>query len=863
MLISYKDRKEIVFHNSSVNDVQDFIDNYNPILVGYNAKYYDSYILKGVLAGFNNEELYDLNNHLISGKQGWEYDFGGYVEIPDIWDLIQDIVPMKSLKEIEGNLGMDITETTIPFNLPTKWTQKEYEEVLYYCEHDVEALIPLFEIRKGYFKTKYDLCTLAKIDYSNIGLTNAKLVAKFLGAKMVERDDERDYVMPNIIDKHYIQKEILDFFAKIWDMTIPSHKLFGGGKEVNKTKANEGMSLEIEIDGVVCVYRWGGTHSARPNYEYDDEITPEIIVINCDFASLYPHLLALPQYNFISRNIPNKDAYFNVLKNRLRLKAEGKKEEQLPLKLVLNTTYGCENNRYNDLYDPRGARGTCITGQLLLTELMNKILSIKDCHLVQTNTDGVMVSLPKESLDEYYRICNEFVKKCGIELEYDIINKISQRDVNNYCMLYGDRKKIKAKGGCFSALPDIKVKPDGLITNYKPDFKANSLSIVAEAVLKNLLFNIPVEETINNCDDLMRFQTISHLGHTYEKMVQESENGDIELHRNNRVYAGIEPSGTLIKVKHDGRRDSLANCPTNPIVDNKNEITIDKINKQWYINLAKLRVNDFKGVKRLEAYKKEELLKYCEEHNIPTDKKMKKSEIIKIVENVNAERDEKENSIKKPYKIDLTNKRYGSMVVTSFAYNKCKKSYWNCLCDCGKVFIKRQDILKNSKYMCCRECYYKLRPVLSTADKDTNNDTEYHRLYNIWTNMKRRCNVATNDRYNRYGGRGISVCEEWYKSYKTFKLWALNNGYRNDLTIDRINNDGNYEPSNCRWVTNLDQMQNTSVSWYVKYKNATYSLAMLSRVLNIPRTTLRSYLLKYNFDVEKCIKIYKERGRRK
>ena len=403
--------------------------------MGYNAKYYDSYILKGVLAGFDNQELFNLNNHLIAGNQGWEYNYGGYVQIPDIWDLIQDIVPMKSLKEIEGNLGMDITETTIRFDLPTKWTQKEYEEVLYYCEHDVKALIPLFEIRKGYFKTKYDLCTLAKIDYSNIGLTNAKLVAKFLGAKMVERDDERDYVMPNIIDKHYIQKEILDFFAKIWDTTIPSHKLFGGGKEVNKTKANEGMSLEIVIDGVVCVYRWGGTHSARPNYEYDDEVTPEIIVINCDFSSLYPHLLALPQYNFISRNIPNKDAYLNVLKNRLRLKAEGKKEEQLPLKLVLNTTYGCENNRYNDLYDPRGARGTCITGQLLLTELMNKILAIKDCHLVQTNTDGIMVSLPKESLDEYYRICNEFVKKCGIELEYDIINKISQRDVNNYCML--------------------------------------------------------------------------------------------------------------------------------------------------------------------------------------------------------------------------------------------------------------------------------------------------------------------------------------------------------------------------------------------------------------------------------------------
>ena len=127
-------------------------------------------------------------------------------------------------------------------------------------------------------------------------------------------------------------------------------------------------------------------------------------------------------------------------------------------------------------------------------------------------------------------------------------------------------------------------------------------------MLKNLLFDIPVEETIDKCDDIFRFQMITHLGHTYEKMVQESPEGDIELQRNNRIYAGKKPSGIIVKVKYDGRRDSLAQCPTNPIVDNANHCTIDDINKEWYIKLAKQKLSDFKGVKRLTEYKKTELI---------------------------------------------------------------------------------------------------------------------------------------------------------------------------------------------------------------------------------------------------------------
>lgn len=621
VLIRYEDEKKIIFHNSLANDVQKFIDVNDPILIGHNARYYDQYILKAVLAGYTPEEIKNVNDYIINGGQGFELNFG-YIELPPIWDTIQDIVPIRSLKEIEANLRLNITETTLSFDCPDKWTKKEYEEVLYYCEHDVMALKPLFKERYGYFKTKFDICLLSDIDpLYNTGLTNAKLCAKFLKAKMVKRKDEREYTIPSNISIELIDKKILDFFARIKDNNISDNELF-------KSK------LDYDFHGMPSVFAWGGAHGAKANFVYDHTTEPDKIVINEDFASLYPHLLALPTYNYISRNTQDKNAYYNTLKHRLQLKKEGKKEEQLPLKLILNTTYGCQNNKYNDLYDPRGARGTCISGQLLISELTERIYAIGNVELIQLNTDGLMVKLPKDKLKEYYNVSNEFSKKCGIELEYDIVYKIVQRDVNNYCMIYGNEKSkmIKAKGGCFSALPKIKINNDGTLdTKVITDFKSNSLSIVAEAILKKLLFNIPVEETINNCNDIFRFQIISHLGATYEKCVQESTNGDIELQRNNRIYAGKIPSGAIIKVKPNGRRDSLASQPPNPIIDNGNKCTIEDINKEWYIEIANQRVSDFLGIKRLEEYKKNELVTLAEELGLDIDKKTKKADLIKII----------------------------------------------------------------------------------------------------------------------------------------------------------------------------------------------------------------------------------------
>ena len=633
VLIKYSDRTKITFHNDCPDDIYQFIFNNNPILIGHNARYYDQYILKAILSGFSVEEVKEVNDYIIKGGQGFELQYER-VNLPPILDTIQDIVPPKSLKEIEACLLMDITESTVSFDIDHAWSTQEYEEMLYYCTKDVEALFPLFEARKSYFKTKYDLCVLSGIEPTyNMGLTNAKLCAKFLEAEKIDRDDEREFVIPKTIDLNYVPKEILNFFERVHDKTISDEELFTS-------------KLEFDFHGMPSVFASGGAHGALSNYKYDEKSSPDIIVINVDYSSLYPHLLALPEYNFISRNIKDKNKYYDTLQRRLKLKHEGKKEEQLPLKLILNTTYGCQNNKYNDLYDPKGARNTCWTGQLLLASMTEEVFRIGDVKLIQINTDGLMVELPREKLPQYYEVCNNFSKRVKIGVEYDIIHKIIQRDVNNYILLYGDNEhlNVKAKGGCFASLPKLTIENDGTISSkYKPDFKANSLAIVSEALAKYLLFDIPIEETILNDNTIHKYQLVSHLGSTYEKCVQESPNGDILLQKNNRVYAGLKPSGKIVKVKPDGRRDSLSNQPPNPIIDNGNKCTIDQINKQWYIKLATQWANDFLGIKRLTEYKKDELLTMANELGIEIDKKVKKDELIKMIE----ERNEVKNMVTK------------------------------------------------------------------------------------------------------------------------------------------------------------------------------------------------------------------------
>lgn len=255
VFISHKTRERVYFHNSLANDIQMFFDKYNPILIGYNCNNYDKWILKCWLAGYTPEELKEVNDYIIGGGKGWEIDCGR-INLPIHWDLFNEINPRKSLKEIEGNLRLDITETTVPFDLPTKWTKEQFEEVLYYCTCDVEALIPLFEKMRDGYAAKYTICEMGDIPFDyGLSLTNANLTATFLHAERKEHNDKNDYQYPSNFELEKILPEVKEYF----DSFIRG--------EIDIDDKN----LPINLDGMRGNIGAGGIHLALDNYIFESD----------------------------------------------------------------------------------------------------------------------------------------------------------------------------------------------------------------------------------------------------------------------------------------------------------------------------------------------------------------------------------------------------------------------------------------------------------------------------------------------------------------------------------------------------------------------------------------------------------------
>ena len=311
------------------------------------------------------------------------------------------------------------------------------------------------------------------------------------------------------------------------------------------------------------------------------------ILRNWDVSSYYPSLMI--QNGYSSRNIPSFEVFKDVYDRRIQAKKEGDKITANSLKLVLNTTYGATLNQYNDLYDPLMARSVCISGQLYLLELASHLLQdIPDLRVVELNTDGIMVEFDDSQYHAADAIIGEWQERTHFNLEEDVIARYYAKDVNNYVEI-DDAGNVKTKGGYVVR---------GIASAGAFNIN-NNATIVAKAIRDYFVSGTSVEDTINTSNDIFEFQIIAKAGTKYRESYHIVDGVKQPVQKVNRVYATAdERYGKLYKVKAETDNTAkIEMLPEHCIIDNDNELTIDQVDRTFYIEMAKKRINDFKGVK--------------------------------------------------------------------------------------------------------------------------------------------------------------------------------------------------------------------------------------------------------------------------
>ena len=536
-----------------VNDSKKLICHYakhkDEIYVGFNSRNYDDYIFKATLCGF---EPWKMNDWIINkGRRGWE--FSSLLQKVQL-NSFDCMVGFNGLKTLEAFIGMDIRETEIPFDYDGEFTPEMIDKVLFYNEHDVLATIRVFMERKSEFDSYMGLLKLFNLPLSYLSKSKAQLAAIITGAKKTKHKDEFNVSLPPTmrIEKY---TKVTEYFENDW---------------------NYDTNLEIEIAGVPHTYGTGGIHGAIPNYFGEGEF------LHVDVNSYYPSLIIrYPEY-CMSRTGASLEKFKEIYESRLAFKAQGDARADA-LKIVINSFYGANKDKFNPLYDPRCANNICIFGQVLLTDLIERLEG--HCDLIQSNTDGLIIKL-HNNRDEVMEICKEWEERTGMTLGYDRVFKIAQKDVNNYIMVMEKKgkQKIEAKGAYVKDLNDL-------------DY---DMAIVNKAVRDYLLYNIPVESTVLPCSDMRMFQKVVKLSNKYKWV--EHEKGDSKEKFDNKCYRVFaskdQRDGRILKC--DGVRNpaKFGNTPdrcfiVNDDITNAKTDWFPQLDKQYYIDLAKKRLEDF------------------------------------------------------------------------------------------------------------------------------------------------------------------------------------------------------------------------------------------------------------------------------
>jgi DNA polymerase len=566
VIIDPINKKEFTFVNDRNGFVKFYKEHRNDIWVGFNSRGYDQYIAKACVLGF---DLKSVNDWIIKEKRkGWEYS-SLFNKVPiNNFDTMPNGDERISLKTLEGFMGKNIHETSVPFDIDRKLTEQELRETLDYCRDDVYNTIDVFLKRKGEFDAQMDLLKAFNLPLSNIGKTQAQLAAVIFGARKQRFDDEWDIRLPDNLELGKYQ------FVGDWFLNKNNHKYkhFVTGKS-GKPK-EEKVHLECIIAGIPHIIAWGGIHAGQViNITCgDDEV-----IIDADAGQLYPNLMRI--YKLLSRAARKPEMLNYILDTSMRLKAEGKKKEREPYKRQCNIVYGASGDRTNALYDPLMRNLVCVYGQVFFIDLIDKIEDI--AQIINSNTDGIFFKVKKKDLPELYRRIEKWEERTQLKMEYAEYTKFISKDVNNYVAVKTNGE-IHAKGSYVKDLNDL-------------DF---DLPIVNEALRNYMVYGTPVEDTVYSCQEFRKFQKLVTLSKKYKWVEHENGEGTTKFgNKAYRVFASVDNmDGRLLKC--DGVRNpaKFGNTPDKCFICNddiRNKPIPSKLNKQYYVDLAYKRLSDY------------------------------------------------------------------------------------------------------------------------------------------------------------------------------------------------------------------------------------------------------------------------------
>lgn len=559
----------------------------NATLLSYNGHHYDDKIISGILKhGENLRFVKALNDTIIEDKSKVYSDFRQL----NIWsiDLSKEIegsqvVKGKTypppLKLIESQMGLDIVETSIDFNIERPLTTEEVDKTIFYCEHDVDALIDIFKIREpSYLVPKQVLIErLAELyplnfDYGVwLSMNVTTIMGKMLMNESKNTSWERFMLFP--VDPtnpeeagrktdEFLEERVRQGFPQ---QVVDMWKLAYHDPERGFVKPK--AKTVVTINGIKYVFGFGGLHGEPAKHKKRFSS-----MIMLDVRSLYPNIMINLKTLGSATNI-----FAGIVEERAKVKHTNKLLSN-GLKLGINKVYGCLGSRYSKLYNKFGTMSVCLYGQMILFDLCQRLETLPGLKLLNINTDGVGFNYdgPKE---DWQAIWHEWEDIWNLVLEEDYFTEVYQKDVNNYVGVV-DGKPTKAKGG--------------MVNQFKKQeyFKNGSLRILhiclVEALVNKRHPRNVIKEHRNNP---MLFMQTCYVGRSFDYVIDET--GNHLEQKVNRVFAVSEPFKEhegIWKVKKTGEKSIFPNIPRSLIIYNGDLKEFDdfhrKIDIVYYQELA-------------------------------------------------------------------------------------------------------------------------------------------------------------------------------------------------------------------------------------------------------------------------------------